>query len=356
MKMDVDNFVKQCQICQQAKHENTDSVGLLQPLPIPQGAWQDLSMDFEEGLPYSAGSNAILAVVDRFTKYSHFIPLKHPFTAQGIAQLVLDSVVRLHGMPKSIVSDSDKVFTSTFWKTLFSLSDTKLLMSTAYHPQTDGKTERVNQCLKMYLRCAVHDTPKKWRSWLPLAKLWYNCTYHTSLGCSPFKALYGYEANLGTMLPLSDQQDSPAVDFLQEREQHLSLLKQHLAAAQNRIKNQADKKRTDRSFQVGDQVLLKLQPYAQCSVVNRPFPKLAFKFFGPFTVLEKIGSTAYKLALPAESQIHGVFHVSQLKPFTPNYVPVYSDLPVVQDLSAQELTHEVVLDRRLVKKGNHAIP
>ena len=143
MKLDVENFVKQCQICQQAKHEHTHPARLLQQLPIPQGAWQDLSMDFVEGLLTSENSNAILVVVDWFSKYSHFIPLKHPFTAPSVARLVPDHVVKLHGMPRSIVSDRDKVFSSSFWKTLFSLSDTKLLMSIAYHLQMTVRQSRL---------------------------------------------------------------------------------------------------------------------------------------------------------------------------------------------------------------------
>lgn len=212
MKRDVDSFVKQCLVCQQAKHELSHSAGLLQPLPIPKCA--RISMDFIEGLPASEGYNSILVVVDRLTKYSHFIPLKHPYTAQAVAKVVLDNVVKLYGMPRSIISDRDKVFTSTFWKTLFSLVDTKLLMSSAYHPQTDGQLERVNQCLEMYLRCAVHDSPLKWKSWLPLAELWYSSAFHTSLGCSPFKALYGYEAHFGTLLPTLNHQHSTAAEFL----------------------------------------------------------------------------------------------------------------------------------------------
>lgn len=266
LKRDVESFVQQYQICQQAKHELIQSPGLLQPLPIPQGAWKDISMDFIEGLPLSDGSNTILVVVDRFTKYSHFIPLKHPFTSQGVAKVVLDNVVKLHGMLLTIVSDIDKIFTSNFWKALFTLMKTKLLMSSAYHPQTDGQTERVNQCLEMYLRCAVHDSPKQWKSWLPLAELWYNTNYHTSLGCSPFKALYGYDPQMGSCLPLSDEQQSEAATFLRDPDDHIACLKKNLAAAQNKMKLQAVKHRTARQFQVGDSVLLKLQPYVQQSV------------------------------------------------------------------------------------------
>lgn len=125
-----------------------------------------------------------------------------------------------------------------------------------------------------------------------MAQFWYNSTFHTALGCSPFKALYGYEAQLGTMLPVSDGEQSPAAQLLQDRENHLSLLKNHLAAAQNRMKIQEDHQRTDRQFQVGDQVLVKLQPYVQQSMVSRPYPKLAFKFYGAFSVLQRIGQAA----------------------------------------------------------------
>lgn len=105
MKQDVESFVKQCAICQHNKHANAHPMGLLQPLPIPEGAWQDLSMDFIEGLPRSEGFTIILVVVDRLTKYAHFIPVKHPYTAHSIVQLFLDNVVKLHGMPATLVSD-----------------------------------------------------------------------------------------------------------------------------------------------------------------------------------------------------------------------------------------------------------
>lgn len=117
----MENFLKQCNICQQAKHELCRVPGLLQPLPIPDGPWQAISMDFIEGLPKSEGFNAILVVVDRFTKVSHFLPLKHPFTTASVAKIFLNTVVRLHGIPLFIVSDRDKIFTSAFWKELFKI-------------------------------------------------------------------------------------------------------------------------------------------------------------------------------------------------------------------------------------------
>lgn len=148
----MENYVKQCQVCQQAKSERIHPAGLLQPLPIPQGAWQDITMDFIEKLPKSEGYDTILVVVDRFSKYAHFMALKHPFSAQQVAQILLDQVVKLHVLPKTIVSGRDKFFSSSFWAHLLKLLGTKLNLSTAYYPQMDGQSERVNQCVEMYLR------------------------------------------------------------------------------------------------------------------------------------------------------------------------------------------------------------
>lgn len=191
---------------------------------------------------------------------------------------------------------------------------------------------------------------------VPLAELWYNSSFHTALGCSPFKALYAYEPNLCLVPATPDDVSFPVQDMVQQRELHLQSLRQHLLDAQNRMKMYADKKRMDLQFQAGDQVLLKLQPYAQTSVVNRPYPKLAFKYYGPYTVLKKVGNVAYHLKLAVNSLIHPVFHVSQLKPFQPNYTPIFAELPKVTDLSISNTVPEVILERRLVKKGNVAVP
>lgn len=233
---------------------------------------------------------------------------------------------------------------------------TKLNYSTAYHPQTDGQSERVNQCLEQYLRCVVQDNPKFWKKWLGLAEFWYNSSFHTALGCSPFKALYKMEPNFGGMPNIAVSSDSVTGDTALEYQAQTELLRAQLIRAQQRMKTYADKNRVEREFSVGDQVLLKLQPYAQQSVVNRPYPKLSYKYFGPYTILERIGKVAYRLELPATAQVHPVFHVSQLKAFTANYTPVYQDLPAAPDLHAATPVPVAILQRRLVRKGNNAAP
>ena len=268
----------------------------------------------------------------------------------------MDHVVKLHGLPASIVSDRDTIFVGHFWRELFKLYKVNLQLSTAYHPQTDGQSERVNQCLEMYLRCAVQDSPKSWKSWLSLAELWYNSSLHSALGCSPFKALYGYEPNIGAVPSLPPTTTASVADIIEHRELHLESLKEHLARAQNRMKLVADSKRQDYQFSVGDKVLLKLQPYTQSTVANRPYPKLAYKYFGPYTVLQRVGSVAYRLQLPEGSLIHPVFHISQLKPYTEDYTPVFDTLPVLTDLDAANTTPREIIDRRMVKKGNTAVP
>lgn len=148
MRADVKTFVTQCMICQQAKHSHLLPAGLLQPLPIPTQIWDDMAMDFIVGLPPSNGFTVILVVIDRLSKYAHFLPLKSSFTSQQVAEKFFEGVVKLHGLPASIVSNRDRVFTSSFWKQLFKLQGTTLRMSSSYHPQSDGQSEALNKCLK----------------------------------------------------------------------------------------------------------------------------------------------------------------------------------------------------------------
>jgi hypothetical protein len=256
-------------------------------------------------------------VVDFFTKYGHFIPLCHPFTAAGVAKQFLNHIYRLHGLPATIVSDRDRIFTSQFWSQLFKLADVQLRLSSSYHPQSDGQTERLNQTMETFLRCFCNACPSKWSEWLPLAEYWYNNCHHSAVGFSPFEALYGYSPKHFGLRASDATASSELTSWLEDRQVITSLIKQHLARAKLRMKRQADKKRSERKFEVGDKVFLKLQPYVQSSLAPRSNQKLSFKFFGPYEVLAKVGSVAYKIALPVSSSVHPVFHVSQLKKMAP---------------------------------------
>jgi hypothetical protein len=156
----VKEYINACEVCAQAKPKHCRLPGLLLPLPIPTHAWHTISLDFIEDLPKYKTFNTILVVVDKLMKYAHFIYLGHPYTALSIAQTFLNHIYKLHGMPSIIILDRDRVFTSALWQELFKLTDTTLNMSSTYHPQTDGQTECLNQCLETYLRYMVHSCPK----------------------------------------------------------------------------------------------------------------------------------------------------------------------------------------------------
>lgn len=351
----VRQYVKNCQVCQVAKYDASAYPGLLQPLPIPTDVWVDISMDFITGLPKSQGKDVIFVVVDRLSKSAHFIGISHPFTAVQVAQVYLDNVFKLHGWPRSIVSDRDAVFLSNFWQALFSLHGTDLLLSSAYHPATDGQTEVVNRCLETYLRCMCGEKEKDWSMWLPLAEWWYNTHYHTASHTTPYEIVYNQPPPLH--LPyLANESSNREVDrSMQRREAMISDLKFHLQRAQDRMKYYSDQHRTDRVFVEGDWVWLKLQPYKQSSVQLRRNQKLSFKYFGPFQILAKVGKVAYKLKLPNESQIHDVFHVSQLKSFH-GQLPIATHVPKwMQEASAAVQKEPLaILDRRVVKFQNKA--
>jgi hypothetical protein len=189
-------------------------------------------MDFVEGLPKSNGKEVILVVVNRLTKYSHFIPLSHPYTVNSVITAFVDNIFKLHGMPQSIVTDRDRIFTSKFWQQIFKTLKVDLRMSTSYHPQTDGQTERVNQCLESYLRSMAFAEPKKWCYWLSLAEWWYNSSYHTATKFTPFHALYGFPAPLISEISIPGPTDADAKTFLEQKEQMLQQLKANLLHAQ----------------------------------------------------------------------------------------------------------------------------
>ena len=313
MRKDVVKYVQECTVCQQNKHLATTPAGLLQPLPLPAKVWEEITMDFIEGLPRSEGVDTILVVVDRLSKYAHFVGLKHPFTAASVAAIFVREVVRLHGIPNAIVSDRDRVFLSHFWSELFKLQGTNLKRSSAYHPQSDGQSEVVNRSLETYLRCFASEKPRSWARWLPWAEYWYNTSTHASTRCTPFQALYGREPPRLIRYEHGAATVSAVEQLLEDRDAVLDDLRMHLIRAQQKMKVFADAKRHHAEFQPGDMVYLKLRPYRQRSLARRKFEKLAARYYGPYKILQRIGSVAYRLELPSSATIHPVFHVSQLR-------------------------------------------
>jgi hypothetical protein len=161
------NFVRACTTCQRNKTEAFHPAGLLQPLPVPSRVWADISIDFVEALPKVHGKSVILTVVDRFSKYAHFIALGHSYTAVSVVRAFFHDIVRLHGFPESIIRDRDPVFTGRVWWDLFRQAGIQLRLSTAFHPQMDGQSKAVNKTIAIYLRCLIGDRPCYWLDWLP---------------------------------------------------------------------------------------------------------------------------------------------------------------------------------------------
>jgi len=314
MKDDVRKFVLACKDCQQTKSDHRKSPGLLWPLPVPVRPWEDLSLDFIGGLPIFKGHTVVLVFVDRFSKGIHLGSLPSHHTAFNVAHLFMEIVGKLHGMPHSLVSDCDPLFLSRFWQELFRLSGTKLRMSSAYHPQSDGQTEVMNMVVEQYLRAFVHSRPATWGRYLMWAEWSYNTSIHSGTQMTPYEVTFGKPPPSIPQYITGSSTVDAVDDFLSNREKLFEKLRKKLLKAQGNMKHFADRNRRDVKFEVDDWVFVKLRPRRQVSLTGNSHPKLTKRFFGPFQITQKVGPVAYQLRLPSYLRIHPIFHCSLLKP------------------------------------------
>ncbi|GJV37989.1 putative nucleotidyltransferase, ribonuclease H [Tanacetum coccineum] len=325
MKQDVATFVSKCMTCQQVKIEHQRASGLLQPLEIPMWKWDEISMDFVTGLPTTQKRHdAIWVVVDRLTKSAHFLPIRKNYGISKLAEIFQQEIVRLHGTPTSIVSDRDPKFTSHFWKGLQKAWGTRLKFSTAFHPQTDGQSERTIQTLEDMLRACALEWTGCWDEYLCLVEFAYNNSWHASIKAAPFELLYGRKCRA----PICWDEVVIAI-----------------------------KHRRDLEFQTGDRVFLKVSPFRGVKRFGIK-GKLSPRFIGPFEILERIGEVSYRLALPPQlSHVHDVFHVSLLRGYHyhPLHVASYPFDQIQPDMSLSE-EPESILDRQERVMRNKVIP
>jgi transposase InsO family protein len=320
MAKEVQSYIHTCESCQRNKPSNQLPAGLLQPLPIPDRPWQTVTMDFIGPLPTTPrGFDSVTVFVDKLSKQVHFVASHTSDTASQVARIFFDNIFRLHGLPTTIVSDRDAKFTSRFWTELSRLLDVHLAMSTAFHPQTDGQTERANRTLITMLRSFVDQRQSNWDLLLPAAEFAVNNAVNASSGVSPFFFNTGMHPNVPmSLLAPSPGPNPSANDFVRLQSEALILAKESLAAAQERQATAADTRRRDHDFKVGDQVLLSLENITLPADRTRTSQKLLARFAGPHTIVEQLSPVSFRLELPPTMNIHPVFHVDRFRHYHPS--------------------------------------
>ena len=355
MKKEIAEWVSKCYTCQKIKAEHQRPSGLLQPLEIPEWKWEHITMDFIVGLPRTKmNHDAIWVVVDRLTKSAHFLPINERFTLDKLTQIYLNEIVVRHGVPVTIVSDRDPRFNSRFWRQFQECLGTRLNMSTAYHPQTDGQSERTIQTIEDMLRACALDFKGNWDEHLPLIEFSYNNSYHSSIKMPPYEALYGRKCRSPLYWDEVGERKLLGPELVQQTKEKVEIIQKQLKIAQDRQKKYADQERKDLNFEEGEKVLLKISPWKGVTRFGKK-GKLSPRYIGPFEILKRVGKVAYELALPPYlSHIHNVFHISMIKKYTPDtkHVIEYEPIEIQPDLSFEEkpIAIQDIRDKKLRNK------
>jgi hypothetical protein len=352
MNTDVRRYVENCRTCGRTKPRHDRHQGLLQPLPIPERPWQDISVDFITHLPPSNGFDAILVVVDRLTKMRHYVPCYMTDSAEEVARLFTREIYRLHGAPKSVISDRDVRFVNSFWEHLSDRLQLDTRLTVAHRPQGDGQTERMNAVLEQHLRAYVSYLQDDWVDWLPLAEFSANSLRSETTGITPFFANYGFHPRLG--IEPHEVPDTPAARRADTFADHMStileFLREQTLLAQARYEDSANRSRSAApKFEVDQLVWLN----AKNIKTLRPRKKLDWKNLGPFPIAEVLGPYTYRLRLPPPLTIHDVFNVDQLYLAANNPLPSQIVEPPPPVLVEQTPEYEVteVLDCRRKGRG-----
>ena len=318
MHAEIQEYVRSCAVCQRVVVKRHRPYGEMAALPAPTRPYSEVTMDFIVGLPPTLCGledvDSIFVVVDRYTRMAKFFPVASTINAAELACLFHSSIDLNYGAPEGVVSDRGSIFTSEFWSELAYQTRTKQRLSTAFHPQTDGQTERMNQGLEQYLRSYTDDNQLNWPALLPTAQYAINNALNTSIGTSPFRALMGFDPEIRQRV--EDDAAGGGVPAVAQRLEKLKAVREKLEAHARKASETQAKYYNDRHqpkrYCRGDLVMLSAQNLS----LKLPSRKLAPRFIGPFKVLDRIGTQAYRLALPEKYDIHNVFHVSLLEPFT----------------------------------------
>jgi hypothetical protein len=355
MQTDVKKFVDRCRIYQHSKGRKQNA-GFYQSLPIPEGLWGEISMDFVLGLPrMQRGHDLIFVVIDKFSKMAHFIPCQKTSDETHITDLFFKEIVRLHGLPRSIVSDRDTKFIGHFWRTLWKKMGTNLMFSSAYHPQTDGQIEVVNRSLGDLLRSLVIEHHSSWDNVLPQTEFAYNDSVNRRTGKIPFDIVYGRQPRGVSELRDLEQiitKSVSAEEFAELMEELHSWVKQRLLESNQEYKRRADQHRRQLQLEVGHLVLGHLRKER---FPRGTYNKLKMKKIGPCRVLKKLGENAYEIELPDEIGISPKFIVSDLYLYKAKEAGAGNDeQPKIQwkkqMLIAEKPQMERILDKRVSKR------